>query len=86
MSLPHRYSAHTHPGADGVSIGAATHRDFRLLCSLVTGLTAAACIQCRIGGGAAVVFLKAVSVVRNLGHPLADFTTVNFDFPALSAR
>jgi hypothetical protein len=26
------------------------------------------------------VFLKAVSVVRNLGHPLAEFTTVNFDF------
>ena len=26
------------------------------------------------------VFLKAVSVVRNLGYPLANFTTVNFDF------
>jgi hypothetical protein len=26
------------------------------------------------------VFLKAVSLVRNLGHPLANFTTVNFDF------
>src|SRR5436309_3037096 len=26
------------------------------------------------------VFLKAVSAVRNLGAPLADFTTVNLDF------
>ena len=26
------------------------------------------------------VFLKAVSVVRNLGNPLTDFTTANFDF------
>jgi hypothetical protein len=26
------------------------------------------------------VFLKAVSAVRNLGHPLANFTTVNCDF------
>jgi hypothetical protein len=26
------------------------------------------------------VFLKAVSVVRNLGYPLRNFTTVNFDF------
>ncbi len=26
------------------------------------------------------VFLKAVSAVRNLGHPLAGFTTANFDF------
>ena len=28
---------HTHPAADGAAIGAATHRDFRLLCSLVQG-------------------------------------------------
>jgi len=26
------------------------------------------------------VFLKAVSAVRNLGHPLKNFTTVNCDF------
>ena len=26
------------------------------------------------------VFLKAVAAVRNLGHPLARFTTANFDF------
>jgi hypothetical protein len=26
------------------------------------------------------VFLKAVSAVRNLGHPLREFTTANFDF------
>jgi hypothetical protein len=26
------------------------------------------------------VFLKCVTLVRNLGHPLSDFTTANFDF------
>jgi hypothetical protein len=26
------------------------------------------------------VFLKALSAVRNLGFPVANFTTVNFDF------
>jgi hypothetical protein len=26
------------------------------------------------------IFLKAVTIVRNLGFPLADFTTANFDF------
>ena len=36
---------HTHPAADGAAIGSATHRDFRLLCSLVRGArTMAACI------------------------------------------
>jgi len=72
---------HMHPRADPAAIGETTHRDFRLLCSLVRGLDN--------GGdylnlGSAVVlpevFLKAVSVVRNLGHPLAGFSTVNFDF------
>src|SRR5580704_11544631 len=29
---------HTHPQADGRAIGSTTHRDFRLLCSLVRGL------------------------------------------------
>ena len=73
--------AHFHPSADGASLGATTHTDFRLLAEMVR----------RIGGGgvylnigSAVVlpeiFLKAVTLVRNLGHPLTDFTTANFDF------
>jgi hypothetical protein len=72
---------HTHPGADGAAIGAATHRDFRLLCSLVTGLDRGG-VYLNIGSAVILpeVFLKAVSVVRNLGHPLTSFTTANFDF------
>ncbi len=72
---------HTHPQADGAAIGAATHRDFRLLCSLVTALDNGG-VYLNIGSAVVLpeVFLKAVSVVRNLGHPLANFTTVNFDF------
>ena len=72
---------HTHPAADPAAIGAATHRDFRLFCTLVTGLNDGGVY---INAGSAVilpeVFLKAVSAVRNLGHPLSGFTTVNFDF------
>jgi hypothetical protein len=72
---------HTHPQADGAAIGAATHRDFRLLCALVRGLDQGG-VYLNVGSAVVLpeVFLKAVSVVRNLGHPLADFTTVNFDF------
>ena len=64
---------HTHPPADGAAIGAATHRDFRLLCSLVRGLDRGG-VYLNIGSAVVLpeVFLKAVSVVRNLGHPLAD--------------
>jgi hypothetical protein len=72
---------HTHPQADGSAIGAATHRDFRLLCSLVRGLDKGG-VYLNVGSAVVLpeVFLKAVSVVRNLGHPLAEFTTVNLDF------
>src|ERR1700687_4605073 len=72
---------HMHGAADGAALGAATHYDFRLFCALVE--------QMHPGGvylnwGSAVllpeVFLKAVSVVRNLGVPLRPITTANFDF------
>jgi hypothetical protein len=72
---------HTHPHADGAAIGASTHRDFRLLCSLVRGLHEGG-VYLNLGSAVVLpeVFLKAVSVVRNLGHALTGFTTVNFDF------
>jgi hypothetical protein len=72
---------HMHPAAYGAALGDATHHDFRLFCALVQ--------QMHPGGvylnwGSAVllpeVFLKAVSVVRNLGIPLRPITTANFDF------
>jgi hypothetical protein len=72
---------HMHPAADGPCLGAATFLDFRLFCALVK--------QMHPGGiylnwGSAVllpeVFLKAVSVARNLGVSLQPITTANFDF------
>jgi len=72
---------HTHPAAKGDALGRATHHDFRLLCSLVKEINDGG-VYLNVGSAVVLpeVFLKAVSVVRNLGHPLADFTTVNFDF------
>ncbi|HVW85160.1 MAG TPA: hypothetical protein VHB50_10790 [Bryobacteraceae bacterium] len=72
---------HTHPAVQPEKLGAATHRDFRLFCSLVSQLNGGGVY---INAGSAVVmpevFLKAISCVRNLGHELRDFTTVNLDF------
>jgi len=72
---------HTHPEASGAAIGAATHHDFRLFGALVRGLNDGG-IYLNVGSAVVLpeVFLKAVSAVRNLGFPLADFTTANFDF------
>jgi hypothetical protein len=72
---------HMHPAADPAAIGSTTHRDFRLLCSLIAGLNEGG-VYLNVGSAVVLpeVFLKAVSAVRNLGHPLANFTTVNLDF------
>ena len=72
---------HTHPEADGAAIGAATLRDFRLLCSAVAGLHDGG-VYLNVGSAVVMpeVFLKALSATRNLGHPVAAFTTVNLDF------
>lgn len=72
---------HTHPAAQGAAIGQATHHDFRLLCSLAKDLNDGG-VYLNVGSAVILpeVFLKVVSVVRNLGNPLANFTTVNFDF------
>ena len=72
---------HFHPSCDGAALGETTHRDFRLMCSLVRELNGGGVY---INYGSAVmlpeIFLKAVTVVRNLGHELGDITTANFDF------
>jgi hypothetical protein len=72
---------HTHPAADPAAIGRATHRDFRLFCRLVSQLDSGG-VYLNLGSAVVMpeVFLKAVSVVRNLGSRLEDFTTVNLDF------
>ncbi|MGD0199701.1 MAG: hypothetical protein ABSD27_03010 [Bryobacteraceae bacterium] len=72
---------HTHPAADPAAIGLATHHDFRLFCRLVSRLNGGG-VYLNVGSAVLLpeVFLKAVSAARNLGLPLADFTTVNLDF------
>ncbi len=72
---------HMHRSADGAALGAATHHDFRLFCALVKRMHPGGVY---LNWGSAVmlpeVFLKAVTVVRNLGTPLRPITTANFDF------
>ncbi|MEO7653058.1 MAG: hypothetical protein ABIZ80_21565 [Bryobacteraceae bacterium] len=72
---------HTHPAADPAAIGAATHQDFRLFCSMIQELNGGG-VYLNVGSAVVLpeVFLKAVSAVRNLGAPLAAFTTINMDF------
>ena len=71
---------HMHPSFDGRATGEAAQHDFRTFCSLVADLEGGVYINL----GSAVllpeIFLKAVTLCRNLGRPLRHFTTVNMDF------
>ncbi len=72
---------HTHPAINPAKLGAASHYDFRLFCALVKDLNEGG-VYLNVGSAVILpeVFLKALSSVRNLGHPVANFTTANFDF------
>ena len=71
---------HQHPSANGAAIGEASFTDFRILTNLVTQLEDGGVI---LNFGSAVilpeVFLKALTIARNLGHTVSHFTAADFD-------
>ncbi|GMU24536.1 MAG: hypothetical protein AMXMBFR13_46100 [Phycisphaerae bacterium] len=79
-------TVHMAPEADGAAIGASSLTDFRIICNVVAHMGAASAggvggVWCNIGSAVLLpeVFLKAVSVARNLGADLDALTTVNLD-------
>lgn len=71
---------HMHPAADGAAMGATSLLDFRRLAAVVSKMEGG--VYLNIGSAVVLpeVFLKTVSLGRNLGHPLSKITTVNMDF------
>ncbi len=71
---------HMHPEMDGAAMGALSQFDFRLFCALVSTLQHGVFIN--LGSAVVIpeVFLKAVSVARNMGFPLDGLTAINMDF------
>ena len=71
---------HVHPSADGASIGKTSHLDFRIFARLVSTLEDGVFINLGSTVILPEVFLNALSLVKNLGHDVRRFTTVNMDF------
>ena len=71
---------HMHPSADGAAIGDTSLEDFKRLTAVVAHLEGG--VYLNLGSAVLLpeIFLKAVTIARNLGHHLVDFTTVNMDF------
>jgi len=70
---------HQHPKADFAAIGWASGQDFKIFCKAVCDLEGG--VFCNFGSSVIgpEVFLKAISIARNLGHTVKVFTTANFD-------
>lgn len=71
---------HMSPELDGAALGAATLADFRTICEVVAGMSGG--VWMNLGSAVVLpeVFLKALSIARNLGQPLDGLTTANLDF------
>jgi hypothetical protein len=69
-----------HPSADGAALGATSFRDFEKLASVVAGLEGG--VVFNVGSAVILpeVFLKALSLARNLGNPVRKLTAVDLDF------
>ncbi len=76
-------TVHMHPACDGADLGAATHRDFLRLATLVEGLDEG--VYVNVGSAVVLpeVFLKAVALVHNAraatGAPPLRIVTGNLD-------
>ncbi len=72
-------TVHMHDNADGAAIGKASMTDFRLLASVVAGLSGG--VYLNLGSAVILpeVFVKALNVARNLGETVDGFTTANMD-------
>jgi deoxyhypusine synthase len=71
---------HMHEGADGAALGATSYRDFETLAGVVATLEGGVIFN--VGSAVILpeVFLKALSLARNLGNKVRRFTAVNLDF------
>jgi len=71
---------HMHPAADGASLGEGSLRDFRKLTAVVSHMEGG--VYLNLGSAVLLpeVFLKTVTLSRNLGRPLRHITTANMDF------
>ncbi len=71
---------HQHPMCDGAALGFASFQDFKILTESVSQLKNGVLLNIGSAVNLPEVFLKALTIVRNLKYDVRDFTTANFDF------
>lgn len=76
---------HQHPNCDFGILGAASGHDFKVFCHSVSTLDRGVFLNFGSAVTGPEVFLKALSIARNLGHKVEGFSTANFDILPLPA-
>lgn len=74
---------HQHPAVDFSAIGMTSGKDFKIFCESVSRLDGGVFLNFGSGVIGPEVFLKALSIARNLGYKTYDITTANFDLKDL---
>ncbi len=74
---------HQHPSVDFAAIGAASGRDFQIMCKSICDLEDGVYLNFGSGVIGPEVFLKGLSISRNLGYQTFHITTANFDLKDL---
>ncbi len=72
-----------HPACDFAALGWASGQDFKVFCTSVAELQEGVFLNVGSAVTGPEVFLKALSIVRNLGYDVARFTTANLDLVPL---
>ena len=70
---------HQHPTTNGAVLGEASYRDFQTFAAVCAQLEGGVVLN--VGSAVIMpeVFLKALTIARNLGHKVEKFTTATFD-------
>lgn len=74
---------HQHPSCNGAALGKTSFTDFKIYTDTISKLKEGVVLN--IGSAVILpeVFLKALTIARNLGYDVRNFTTANFDFLSL---
>jgi hypothetical protein len=72
---------HFHPSSDGAALGQGSHIDFKLFCSIIREMNDGG-VYLNYGSAVTLpeIFLKAITVNKNMDFDLKGITTANFDF------
>jgi len=70
---------HQHPNCDGAAVGQTTYNDFKIFTENVSKLENGVILNIGCAVILPEVFLKALTIARNLGYKLKNINTANFD-------